>query len=248
MAAVLASVVHSEVQLAVVLFPISMMSLATLPLDYAAFAFFVTPVFVLLSLNHFGDWRLAGVRIADTLVGSILGLLGAVLLWPTWERERFTSIMADSLRVNCNYLLLVGRAQAKPGSVSPAEWVAARRATGLANNRADESLSRLLSEPRASGGLGEAAMAFVTYMRRLAQYGTAVATAAGFGAESSAPAAELGPVAIRLQKLADRLDGGAVSAEVPASGESVSPLERQSVILHRSAERMLLALGAGGHQ
>jgi hypothetical protein len=148
------------------------------------------------------------------------------------------------LRVNCKYLLVVERMQKNPSSVTEAEWITARRATGLDNNRADESLSRLLSEPRASGTLGEAAMAFVAHMRRLAQYGTALATATGLGRDSEASAPELQEVPRRLLKLAEQLESKSDIDESGPPTNVLSPLERQSVILHRSASRILAALNA----
>ena len=126
-----------------------------------------------------------------------------------------------------------------PGVVTPAEWVAARRAAGLANNRADESLSRLLAEPGWSPVRREAAIAFVTYMRRVAQYGTALATGAGATEETVAQARELGRVARDLLSLAEQLKSGSAIGETTAPGDALSTLERQSVILHRLATRIL---------
>ncbi|MBV8573025.1 MAG: FUSC family protein, partial [Acidobacteriaceae bacterium] len=238
-AALLAALIRSPLELAAVLFPLVTMTLATLPLHYGAYGFFLTPVFVLLSITHFGDWQLAGIRIVDTLIGSSLGLLGSVVLWPNWERRRFTSVMAECLQVNCRYLLVIERLQTHPGAVTPADWVAARREAGLANNRADESLSRLLSEPGWSKVRREAAMAFVTYMRRVAQYGTALATGAGSNKETVAQARELGEVARGLLSLVEQIKSGSVIAETPAPSDELSRVETQSVILHRLAARIV---------
>ena len=47
LAALLALVLHSQLVIAAVLFPLSLLALAVLPVSYAAFAFFLTPAFVL---------------------------------------------------------------------------------------------------------------------------------------------------------------------------------------------------------
>jgi len=147
--------------------------------------------------------------------------------------------MAECLQINCEYLLLVERLHTHSGAVTPAERIAARREAGLANNRADESLSRLLSEPGWSKMRREAAIAFVTYMRRVAQYGTAFATGAEATKETVAQARELGQVARALLRLAEQLKRGSVIGETAAPSDVLSTIERQSVILHRLAARIL---------
>jgi hypothetical protein len=79
-------------------------------------------------------------------------------------------------------------------------------------------------------------------MRRLAQYGTAVVTASGLGAEKSDAAVHMERVSRGLLRLADGLESGAGVDGMDESGDCVSPLERQSVILHRSARKMMEVL------
>jgi hypothetical protein len=84
----------------------------------------------------------------------------------------------------------------------------------------------------------------VAHMRRLAQYGTALATATGLGRDSEASAPELGEVARRLLELAEQLESKSEIHESGLPTNVLSPLERQSVILHRSASRIFAALNA----
>ena len=76
LAALLAAWLHSQLATAAVLFPLALLALAILPVSYAAFAFFLTPAFVLAWLPYSGDWQLALVRMGNTIAGAAISLLG----------------------------------------------------------------------------------------------------------------------------------------------------------------------------
>ena len=80
---------------------------AVLPINYTAFSVFLTPTFVLLAEASAGDWHLATVRVINTLLGGVLALLGARLLWPAPEWRRLPTYMAAALRANRDYLRTV---------------------------------------------------------------------------------------------------------------------------------------------
>jgi uncharacterized membrane protein YccC len=179
LAAVLAATLHSQLATAAALFVLALFSLAVLPVSYAAFAFFLTPAFVLAWLPYSGDWQLALVRILNTIVGAAISLLAMALLFPSWERERAPALLRASLSADRRYLAVLAAAW-KSRSPSTRLLANARRATGLAHNDTEESLERLLAEswPRRRP-FAQFVTAFVTYLRRVAQSVTTLAAMEG---------------------------------------------------------------------
>jgi uncharacterized membrane protein YccC len=176
LAALLAVALHSQLITAAVLFPLVLLALAILPLSYAAFAFFLTPAFVLAWLPYSGDWQLAVVRTFNTIAGAIIAVLAMVFLFPVYERERAPKFLRASLAADRRYLAQLGEAW-RTRSRSTRLLANFRRATGLAHNDTDESLERLLAEswPRRLP-FAQFATAFVTYLRRFAQSVTTLTT------------------------------------------------------------------------
>ena len=104
LAALLAVVLHSQLVIAAVLFPLSMLALAVLPVSYAAFAFFLTPAFVLAWLPYSGDWQLALIRVFNTFAGAVIAILAMMFLFPIYERERAPAFLRASLTADRRYL------------------------------------------------------------------------------------------------------------------------------------------------
>lgn len=142
---------HSQLWTAALLYPLALFAVALKPVNYALFAFFVTPVFVLMAESVSGDWTLVATRILDTLFGGAMALAGAALLWPSWERERLSPVVGELLRKERAYLGVALRPGARPEDV-----VAARREAGLAVTATEAALQRLLDEPRAGLPGGDA--------------------------------------------------------------------------------------------
>ena len=174
LAAVLAVALHSPLSTAAVLFPLALLSLAILPVSYAAFAFFLTPAFVLAWLPYSGDWQLALNRTANTIAGAAISLLAMAFLFPIYERDRAPQFLRASLAADRLYLAELA-ASWRSRSRSSRVLANARRAAGLAHNDTEESLERLLAEswPRRRP-FAQFVAAFVTYLRRYAQSVTAL--------------------------------------------------------------------------
>lgn len=257
LAAVLAVALHSQLATAAVLFPLALLALAILPVNYAAFAFFLTPAFVLAWLPYSGDWQLALTRTLDTVAGAAISVAAIVFLFPSWERERAPGFLRASIAANRRYLSVLAQAW-RGGSSSWRSLASARRAAGLAHNDTEESLERLLSEswPRRRP-VGQFVAAFVTYLRRLAQSVTTLAALDGEQEwkRSGAVQSRLELVNRRLQWLEERVaaDGGVAVGSWPGSenGEGLAAvttdmdhpgeqqlerLERQTEILRRQLE------------
>jgi uncharacterized membrane protein YccC len=179
LAAVLAVVLNNQLVIAAVLFPLTLLALAVLPLSYAAFAFFLTPAFVLAWLPYSGDWQLALIRILNTFAGAVISILAMMFLFPIYERDRAPAFLRASLNADRRYLEQLVEAW-KDDSSSARELASARRGAGLAHNDTDESLQRLLAEswPRRLP-FAHFATAFVTYLRRFAQSVTTLTTLRG---------------------------------------------------------------------
>jgi uncharacterized membrane protein YccC len=151
-------------------------TLAWFAVDYAWYCFFLTPTFVLLTVHGRHDWRIAGIRATDTILGAALALVAVKLLWTESEHLRLAEILARSGEANAAYLAAMRRYWSTPNPEKAAANVdilaPARRHAGLANNESEEALERLMMEgtqnPAASVRT-EHALAFATYSRRLTQ-------------------------------------------------------------------------------
>jgi len=174
LAAILAAALHTQLAIAAALFPLALLALAFLPVNYTAFAFFLTPTFVLAWLPYAGDWKLAVVRILNTVAGALISLAAMLFLFPSYERERAPEFLGASIRADRRYLAQLAGAW-RSRSRATRLLANARRATGLAHNDTEESLDRLLAEswPRRRP-FAQFVAAFVTYLRRFAQSVTAL--------------------------------------------------------------------------
>ncbi len=268
-AALLAVFLHSQLITAVALFPLAFCALAVMPLSYTLFCFFLTPTFVLAFLPYVGDWQLAGVRVLDTLFGAVIAMAAMAVLWPALERRRFGFQLQRSLQANQRYLdALIAQWNEQKAGEAEATVAAARRAIGLAHNDTEDSLDRLRLEPSwtSRGGLRggaratEAAIAFVTYLRRFGQSITTLASLPGEEAwkRSTRVSEKLGLMRQGLQDLYRALGGEAVDwaefaekfdlseedlLDRSASGQrQLARMERQITVLQRS----LVAMARGG--
>ena len=204
LAAVLAALLHSQLAIAAALFPLALLALAILPVNYAAFAFFLTPTFVLAWLPYSGDWQLALVRMVNTIVGAVIALLAMTFLFPAYERDRAPQFLRASIAADRRYLAQLTESwnSLEQGRSRSSRLLAnARRAAGLAHNDTEESLERLLAEswPRRRP-FAQFVPAFVTYLRRFAQSVTTLTTLDG-----EWPWKQSGLVQNRLQLLDHRL-------------------------------------------
>jgi uncharacterized membrane protein YccC len=251
--ALLGALFHDPWAILGLAFVFSATCVALLPLNYAAFSVFLTPTFVLLAEANAGDWHLAGLRIVNTLLGGALALVGARLLWPTPEWNRFPSYMAASLRANRDYLHAVIERFADRTPLAGRALREARRQSGLAVANADESFQRLLGEHRGADAELAPLMTFLTYTRRL----TASTAALAVSRHTADPGAE--PALRRFAEVAEQvLDDLRTAVEEhrapaplpplvqPAAGDlPLSPvlrvrlerLARQLTTLHDAIER-----------
>jgi uncharacterized membrane protein YccC len=252
--AILAAVFHDSGAILALVFVFSAVSVALLPLNYAAFSVFLTPTFVLLAEASAGDWHLAGLRIVNTVLGGVLALAGTRLLWPSPEAERVPACLSDMLEGMRRYLgQVIERFDQRDEAASRA-LRAARRDVGLAIVNADESLQRLLAEDRGRSDVTPV-MTLVVYARRftasiaalaLSRHAVDAVPAGALAPTASAVGAVLADLAAALRE--DRAPLPMPDLPVPAD-PSLSPLlrgrltrlGRQLRTLHDAVERQAAA-------
>jgi uncharacterized membrane protein YccC len=187
LAAGISQVLHDPVIVLTVVLALAAVSTAVLAMNYALFATLLTPTFVLLAEVSGGGWRLAGVRVENTIIGGALALASAWLLWPSWERDRFAGRMTEVFTALRAYAIAVRTGLDAGGLTAPAV-VAARRKMGLTLNNAEASFERVLAErPRTSL---EPLMTLVFYARRVGSALSALASARSSMAAATLPAME----------------------------------------------------------
>jgi uncharacterized membrane protein YccC len=150
------------------------LAVALLPLNYGAFAVFLTPGFVLLAETHAGNPDLVGVRILNTLLGASIALLGSRVLFPVSERDQIRPLMAAALD---ELSALVGVVAENPLSIERVR--AARRRLGMALLNAEASYQRLLTETGIPPEQSEAMLSLLLYAHRMASGLIAIAFARG---------------------------------------------------------------------
>ena len=254
LAAALAAGIHSEAGIIAVITITSIMTLATYAVNYAWYAFFLTPTFVLMSLPHLRDWRFAGVRMGTTVLGAAVALVAMRLLWPEREDAQLGELLGRAVAAEAEYLRAVPRfwasRSARRSEAERTVLAPARRSAGLRILDAEEVLDRIMQEPalrlrKAADEARAEAMTVITYLRRLARTATTLAMAGNEGDRIDA----------RLESLAHRLDGVALvltgatieNAPIPqmdwviddrpleVGAQQMQRMERQVGVLERSA-------------
>ena len=247
----LAALFHDQWAIFALVFVLALLSVALLPLNYAAFSVFLTPTFVLLAEASTGDWHLAGVRILNTVLGGGLALAGNQLLWPSPESERLPAHLAQTIAALRNYLAIVVQRFDDRSDDASRALREARRQVGLAILNAEESFQRLLGEHRGPAEALAPAMTLLTYTRRftasIAAFALSRYSVDAIQAEALAPFAKA--VDAELADVAAALAAGRAPAplgqlpELPSGTEApllrgrLTRLGRQLKTLHDAAAR-----------
>jgi uncharacterized membrane protein YccC len=245
-AAALAATLHDPRLIAGVVFVLAGLAVTARGVHYGVFTFFLTPVFVLLAQPAPGDWALAGVRVADTLLGGGVALAAGLLLWPTWEATSLPATVADAVEAARAHLALAVRTVTDDAPPAPAALAQARRRAGLAATAGEGALDRLLAEP---GGRrrGAALLALLARTRRL--NGAASALAAFGAAPHASGAARLLALGTEVDTMLGEIAASARAGRVPgAPPRSVARLldERGDGGAARTAERRIPDVPAWG--
>jgi uncharacterized membrane protein (TIGR01666 family) len=74
-------------------------------LNYIVMVIFLTPyVLILFHFLGLGALNVAGERLTDTIIGSLLAFMASYFLFPQWESAQIRKYMSDVLKANIQYL------------------------------------------------------------------------------------------------------------------------------------------------
>jgi len=222
--------VEDPLALALIMFPLSVAAVATRARSYRLFTFFLTPVFVLVSERYPGDWHAAVERAGDAALGGLVAALAALIVFPSWERERIPDALAAAYDALASYARAIAGSWRGPrGPIDDA-----RRASAAALAAAETSLERMLSEPRTDPEGASRALDAVTHARRLAGALTAIAQ------EQAAGTGTLEPLVAHLAGTLDALASAARARRPPPGLPEPPPLDaRLDPVLRGHAEHAL---------
>ncbi|GLC27851.1 FUSC family protein [Roseisolibacter agri] len=241
-AAVLAAVVRDQLALAAAMFVLAVAAVAVRRIDYALFTFFLTPLFVLLAEPALGDWRLAGVRIVDTVTGGVLAVLASRLLWPTFESQGIPTTLGVLMdRVRESFDAAARSAGLLPEIAGGATHARARRRMGLAANMADAALERWLAEPRVQRHDAEALLTMLAEVRRV---GVACTGLAALPPHVGAPPAALAERAVAIDAMLADLADAVRTGRAPAPADQ-SVVASAAGASRRTAEHHVVSAAAG---
>jgi uncharacterized membrane protein YccC len=186
----------------VVVMALAGVSASVVRINYALFATFLTPTFILLAEVHAREAHMIGTRIANTAIGAGIAIV-ASLAWHIRPSRQFDAQLAEAYGAARAYLEEVVSA-VTGGVPQPSVPVQrARRALGVEINRCEIALEQMLAE-RAPSTVTESRMTQVVFLRRLAaainafgstrgvaSYGPHHVEIAAFAASTSAVLGEL---------------------------------------------------------
>ena len=204
--------------------------------NFGLVATFLTPLVVLLiDLLNVGGWRLAGVRLVDTVLASAIVLLFGYAPWPSAWQAHLPGQFAESLRAVCAYAdqALVAMPAARIASTGTARSPA--RAPGEApglrgrlRRQAYQSLSNLraefqrtMSEPTSVSRRATAWWPAVVALEEVMDTVTATVVAIGRGAPVPS-AASVHALTGTLRAVADAIETGTpprLAGPLPADPE-----------------------------
>lgn len=147
-------------------------------------------------------------RGVDTLLGGALALIAAYCLWPLWQRTAYLPACAKALRAVRAYLAI---AFALPGDgvLSHSELMQTRHEAERANDNANATLRRMLSERRDNPAGVRAALSLMAYLHRLADNAARFAVELGGDALTPLGRARGAQVLQRLDNVIRVLEGTA---------------------------------------
>jgi uncharacterized membrane protein YccC len=239
LAALLGLVLHSPLALTAAVFPLAIATMAVRPVNYGLFVFFLTPLFVLvieLSQPGSSEPALAWMRALYNVLGSAIGVLGGLLLWPSREGRQLRPALAAAIEANGRYAALAFAPDRDEAAIE-----AARRAAGLASGNAEAVHGRTLLEAWWQRDALDAALSIVILARQLAG---AAAAAWLHRPDARAGDADFGQwIGAETAALADALRGGtALPAGTPPPDGAREDPERSRLL-----QEVLLLRAAAGH-
>jgi uncharacterized membrane protein YccC len=145
--AVVIASTQSATVLAALLFGVVTVGFALRPVNYGFWVIFGTPLILLIGdLGTPGDWRAALMRIAMTILGSAVALIGSVIILPRWDTDRLPRLLDEARSATADYLDTVLAYVIDPADDGNVQTQRAIAENSL--NVATETLHRARREPR----------------------------------------------------------------------------------------------------
>ncbi|MBU6420026.1 MAG: FUSC family protein [Proteobacteria bacterium] len=148
LAAIIGLLVHTDLQLATAMLPLTLCAFALRAVNYSLYVAVLTPMVVLLVEQlRPGESELyvAMSRVVWSLLGGALAVVATAVLWPGFEAPKLEAGMRAARRAHAGYAEAVIAAVLGQGGWPAAD--AARRAAGLASNNLEAAMARALAEP-----------------------------------------------------------------------------------------------------
>jgi uncharacterized membrane protein YccC len=170
------TLIHSTWVIVACLLLLIVIAVAVRPLSFSLFSMLLTPaIILLLNVTSQGGWQIGVLRIADSLGGGLLALLGSYLLFPYWEKQRLPAHLEKTIQANLDFFNEVTSAYLYPEIKREDEICRLRRLAALENTNLSAAAQRLFSEPQHVQGDVEPITTLVFYIRRFFNSVTALA-------------------------------------------------------------------------
>ena len=130
-------------------------------LNYIVMVIFMTPyILILFNFLGLGILDVAGERLLDTAIASLLAFIASYFLFPYWESKQLPGYMASVVKANLNYLqklaeVLCGRKS------SSLEYKLIRKEVFVSTANLAAAFQRMLSEPKSKQHHGTQIYEFV---------------------------------------------------------------------------------------
>ena len=138
--------VHTRLELAVAMVPLTLFAFAVRGVNYSTWVVLLTPMIVLLIEQiepGTSPWVVAASRVGFTLAGGVLAVAANLALWPSFEGNRLDAARLAAIAAHRAYLAATFARLV--GDAPPPETE--RRQAGLASNNLEASIARVLMEP-----------------------------------------------------------------------------------------------------
>ncbi|MNE37042.1 Inner membrane protein YccS [compost metagenome] len=123
--------------------------------NYAVAVFFLTIELVaLIDLTLPYDWHIGLYRMMNTVLGGVIAVASAYLLWPKWQHVKLGHFLGHAIKANRVYLMQIGH-ELKEKTGFHARLIGLRRKAEVANLNMAEALKKVKYEPGASKTLIE---------------------------------------------------------------------------------------------
>ncbi|WDZ96257.1 FUSC family protein [Herbaspirillum sp. WKF16] len=169
LAIALCLVAHTPLALAVLVFPLTVLTMALRPVSYGLYATFLTPVFVLVAdvgTDPAQQLANAALRAGNNVIGAAVAVAASYLFWPRRQGGDARSQLLRMVQLNLAYL--IDAVQGAQEADDLARMHAHRRDACVANVEAGLLLQRLMRERGRDDHAGGAGRTAVALSRRLA--------------------------------------------------------------------------------